>query len=168
MLSEHIAFDGFSLPFVVAAVFAVVAMVAAVITVREPRALVTVAAIDTRRRSPLVPRLLGAAMASYIGISIFEATFALFAVSRYSFGAGDVAAAFTECSVAMIVAQLASPALARRIGERRVLSLGFVAMSSGLFALAVIRAPPLAYVAVLPLGAGMAFVGPMLTSGLEA
>jgi DHA1 family multidrug resistance protein-like MFS transporter len=103
-------------------------------------------------------------MASYIGISIFEATFALFAVARYDFGAGDIAAAFTECSVVMIGAQLATPRLARRFGERRLLSLGFAAMSAGLVGLVIVRAPALAYLAVVPLGAGMAFVGPMLTS----
>jgi predicted MFS family arabinose efflux permease len=103
-------------------------------------------------------------MASYVGISIFEAIFALFAVARYGFGAGEIAAAFIECSLITIAAQFVTPALACRIAEWRVLFVGLLAMSVGLLALVVVHVPFLVYVAVAPLGAGMAFVGPMLTS----
>ena len=162
--SDHVAFDSFSVPFVAAALLAMIALLAAAFTLRETRPTAASTAIEAARDPQRVHRLLAAAMASYIGISIFEATFALFAVARYDFGPGAIAAAFMECSMVMIAAQLATPRLARRFGERRLLPLGFAAMSAGLVGLVIVRVPALAYLAVFPLGAGMAFVGPMLTS----
>ena len=162
--SEHVALDSFSVPFVAAALLAVVALIAAATTLRETRAAIASSGHEAPQGLQRVHRLLAAAMASYVGISIFEATFALFAVARYDFGAGAIAAAFTVCSVVMIGAQLATARLARRFGERSLLSVGFVAMSAGLVGLVIVRAPTLAYLAIVPLGAGMAFVGPMLTS----
>ncbi len=165
VFSEHVVFDGFSVPFFAAAGFAIVALVAALVTLREshvPRLDADAAVVAARPK--VVRRLLGAVLASYIGISIFETTFALFAVARFGLDAGGIAVAFTECGATMIVAQFAGPVLARWIGERWVVALGFAAMSAGLVALVAAHADVVVYVAVIPLGAGMALVGLTLTS----
>ena len=165
VFSEHVVFDGFSVPFFAAAGFALVALVAALVTLREshvPRP--EADAVVVAARPKVVRRLLGAVLASYIGISIFETTFALFAVARFQLDSRGIAAAFTECGATMIVAQLAGPVLARWIGERWVVVVGFLSMSAGLVALVAAPTDAVVYVAVVPLGAGMALVGLTLTS----
>ena len=165
-LAGHLDFDGFSVPFVVAALLALVALVAALVTLRDSSApaakkQATAGARPDRR---LLGRLLGAVLATYLGITIFEATFAVFAVDRYGFGAAKVAAVFAECSLLMILAQVAGASLAGHVGERRLIALGFGAMSAGLVALVASSASAFVFVAVVPLGVGMGFVGPGLTS----
>lgn len=169
VFGEHVRFDGFSVPFFAAAAFACIALIAALVTLRESRIpdRATDAATAAGRGSSAAHPLLAAVLASYVGISIFEATFALFAVARYDLGTRGVAAAFTECGLVMIVAQLAAPRIARSIGERRVVALGLAAMSAGLIALVAARTDRVVYAAVLPLGAGMALAGPTLTSLLS-
>ena len=168
VFSEHIMLDGFSVPFFVAAGLAVAALIAALVAIREPT---RVASRSIAQREPTPPhqlqRLLGAVLLAYIGISIFEATFTLFAVARYQFSTGAIAAVFTECSVIMIFAQLAGASLAVRVGERRLIAVGFGAMSVGLAVLVVTPADAFVFVAIVFLGAGMAFVGPGLTSQLS-
>ncbi len=168
VFSEHVVFDGFSVPFLVAAALAIAALLAALVTVREST---KSAARAVSQREPPSPRqfrqLLGAVLLGYVGISIFEATFSLFAVARYRFGTSGIAAVFTECGLVMIVAQLAGASIAIRVGERRLIAIGFGAMSVGLAAMVATPISALAFVAVFLLGAGMAFVGPGLTSQLS-
>jgi DHA1 family multidrug resistance protein-like MFS transporter len=165
VFSTHLVFDGFSVPFAAAALLAVVALGFAFGTLRESRT--PAAAVITSDSPRRVHRLMGAVLASYVGISIFEATFALFAVARFGLGAREIAVAFTECGILMILAQIITPSLARRIGDHRVIALGLASMSAGLVALVASRAAPIVYAAVVPLGAGMALVGPTLTSALS-
>lgn len=165
VFSAHLVFDGFSVPFVAAALLAVVALGFALGTLRESRTPAAAPLTDTPPRR--AHRLLGAVLASYVGISIFEATFALFAVGRFALGAREIAIAFTECGVVMILAQTVTPPLARRIGEPRVIALGLASMSAGLIALVATRATPIVFAAVVPLGAGMALVAPTLTAELS-
>jgi DHA1 family multidrug resistance protein-like MFS transporter len=165
IFKTHLVFDGFSVPFAAAALLAVVALGFALGTLRESR---TPAKPITTAGSPRrVNRLFGAVLVSYVGISIFEATFALFAVARVAFGAREIAVAFTECGIVMILAQIITPPLARAIGAHRVIALGLGTMSAGLVALVAARSAPIVYAAVVLVGAGMALVGPTLTSELS-
>lgn len=159
--SGHVVIDGFSVPFLAAAALGVAALIAVLITVREPAR--AASRIAPPSRQPL-RRLLVAVLLSYVGITIFEATFSLFAVARYRFGTGAIAAVFTECSLVMIVAQVAGASIALRVGERRLIGIGLGAMSVGLGALVATPIAALVFVAIVLLGAGMAFVAPGLTS----
>lgn len=160
VLSRHLVFDGFSIPFVVAALLAVVALVIALIALDgtkpafNPR--------GSQRRAP-VHKLLAIGLACYATISLFEATFALFGASRLGLGAEDIAIVFTECGVMMVIAQIGTPALARAVGERVVITSGLGLMCLGFVAFIAVENNAIAFAAVIPLGIGMTLVGPTLT-----
>ena len=160
----HFVLDGFSVPFLAAGALAIVGLLIALLAL--PR---TTPAAPTGLPRPPQPRrrstgLLATAAAAYLGITVFETTFSFYAQERYRFGPAEVGAAFTVCAVVMVAAQLAGAEAARRIGELRVVGIGFASMGLGLLLLIVVGAGPPVYVAVASLGVGMAFVAPNLTS----
>lgn len=158
----HLLVGNFSIPYFAAAGLAVIALVVALITLpSSPATRVTTNTSLEARAEAMVPQpmplLLAVALAGYFGIAIFETTFAIYAMQRYEYAPGGVAAVFVLCGSVMVVSQLAGAWLATRMGELRHVALGFGLMSVGLAMLAIVEPGPLVFVAVAALGAGMSF-----------
>lgn len=161
--SAHFALDTFSLPFFAASALALAALA---VMMKLPRPSATrIAAQVARVEQPPVATalLLGAAVSGYLAITMFEATFSLFAV-RLGFAADEIGAAFTVCGGMMLVIQLATVTLVERFGEPRAIAIGFALMALGLAALGLATAHALVFAAIGSLGAGMALLGPSLGS----
>lgn len=160
VLSRHLVLDGFSVPFAAAAALAVAAFGLAFFSLDGTKPSTT--AEMPQSRAP-VRELLAIGLAGYATISLFEATFALFGASRLGLEPQLIAIVFTECGLMMVVSQLATPALARIVGERSLIAAGLALMCLGFLAIVTVDATIVAYVAVIPLGIGMTFVGPTLS-----
>lgn len=160
VLSRHFVFDAFSVPFAAAALLAAIALVLAMLTLdRSKAAILTQEPAGPER----VRRLLAIGLTSYVAIAMFEATFALFGASWFDLGPRQIAIVFSECGLLMVGAQLVTPSLARATTERFVVRGGLILMSVGFVAMLTTRAVMMPYIAVVPLGIGMTFVGPTLT-----
>lgn len=164
---RHFRFDRFSIPFAVAALLALLGFLAALVLLDESAAAGARSGsqvVGDRLRRPGLALLLGAATAGYLGITLFESTVSLLTERRFQFGPGQVGMLFSVCGVAMIVVQLVGLRLAKWIGERGTVAVGFAVMSIGLLGLAGASTPSLAAIAVGFLGTGMAFIVPGLSS----
>lgn len=162
--TRHVTLDAFSVPFFTAAGLALIALVVALLRATGPTPVVAQALVERGRR--VDAGFLVAAATGYVGIMMFEATFALFAV-RIGFGASEIGVAFTVCGGAMLAVQLGGGTLVERWGEPRAIATGFVLMSLGLATLVLVTTHPLVFVAVATLGAGMALITPSLASLLS-
>lgn len=166
----HFLFDSFSVPFLAAALLAMVGLVAALFLFREvnehPSSGERPAGGRVGQRTELVI-LLGTAAAGYLGITIFEATLTLFMQERFRYGPGEVGRIFIVCGVAMVLVQLLGVRIARRMGELWVVTGGFAVMGAGLLFLVGTGAARVVFVAVGFIGAGMAFIVPGLSSQLS-
>lgn len=163
MASAHIVLDAFSLPFFAASALALAALG---VSMRLPRASAMRVAADVAsvEKPPVTSRLLlGAAVSGYLAITVFEATFSLFA-ARLGFAADEIGAAFTVCGGMMLLVQLATVILVERFGEPRAIAIGFALMALGLAVLGFATAHALVFAAIGSLGAGMALLGPSLGS----
>ena len=158
----HLVLDGFTVPFLAAAVLALIALgVAMIVIPATPAASVSPAgAPATASRAPTW--ILAATVAAYLGITIFETTFTLFARARFGFGPTLIGAAFTVCGAVMIAAQVAGIRAARRFGDVHLVAAGFGLLGVGLFVVVTAPITALVFVGVALLGAGMASVGPAL------
>ncbi|MDP9151178.1 MAG: hypothetical protein M3O36_14720 [Myxococcota bacterium] len=70
--------------------------------------------------------------ASQFGLAIFEATFALFAQTKFNYGPGAAGGVFVMCGLAMTVFQLAVGFLAGRVREIYPIGAGFGLMGMSL------------------------------------
>ena len=164
---DHLRVDAFSVPFFLAAGLAIVALVIALARLPATHLrseLVEPEAESVPSASPAL--LLGAAAAGYLAVTMFEATFSLFAADL-GFHTAEVGAAFTICGATMLVAQVAGVALVERHGEPRTIAFGFVLMSAGMAVFVVATSRTVVFAAVAALGAGMALLGPSLASALS-
>ena len=164
---DHFLLDAFSVPFILASGFALVALVIALTRLPATRLQVE----PSEQHHDLEPAmstalLLGATAAGYLAITMFEATFSLFA-SGLGFQTAEVGAAFTICGGTMLLAQLGGVALVERHGESRTIALGFVLMSLGMAAFVIATTLSFVFAAIGALGAGMAMLGPSLASALS-
>jgi DHA1 family multidrug resistance protein-like MFS transporter len=122
------------------------------------------AAAEALRRGPL-RGLLSLAVAGQFGLTMFEATFALYAKRMWNYGPAEVGAAFMICGLVMATAQTGiTAALARRVRETTQVAVGFglVGASLGLLPFARVRFTVLAMVAMLALG--VALITPNVTA----
>jgi DHA1 family multidrug resistance protein-like MFS transporter len=167
MWGEHLVVGAFSIPFFLASGLALVALVIALARLPATHMRGELSEPDGEHGpSASIALLLGAAAAGYLAITMFEATFSLFA-SGLGFHTAEVGAAFTICGGTMLVAQLGGVAIVERRGEPRTIALGFGLMSGGLTMLVIATSRPIVFVAIGTLGAGMALLGPSLASALS-
>lgn len=162
----HLMFDAFSVPFLVASMLAVAALILTLLVLPASRTSRPIADPGSpgARRPHAAIWVLATTAAAHLGITLFEATFALFAQERLRFGPGQVATVFTVCGLVMIPTGLAAASAVRRLGELWLFAIGFGLMGGGLLLLVTAGSMPLALLAVTLLGAGMASVGPSLAA----
>ena len=162
--------DGYSLPFLSAAVLAGVVLLAAQRRLPEPstgcsarhRLRAALAVAPDRRR---LHQLLGLVVASQFGLALFEGTFALYARNRLDLGSGGVSLAFMVCGLVMGGMQIfAVRALTRVVRPILQVSSGLVLMGAGIAALVATSS----FSAVLALIAVFAFGMALVTPNLSA
>jgi len=148
------ALGGYTLPFYVAAVLAVLAIVA-MLPVRERRhqnTPPTLRQIGTLivRRDVLVPSLLGV-VAQY---AIWASTFSFATNLAKNLGASDVVlSALVSMNIGLVfLGNLAMSLLARRVSSRWMVALSFVFIVLGLGALTVAKGLPMVFVGQILLG----------------
>jgi MFS transporter, DHA1 family, multidrug resistance protein len=95
---------------------------------------------------------------------LFEATFTLFGQQRLGYGPTEAGMVFMACGIVMLPVQFVGVALARRIGELRQMAAGFGLMGAGFLVLVAATGASGVALAVMLLGAGMAFVLPVSPS----
>ena len=167
----HFMIDSFSIPFFVAAFLGLLTLFAALRWLSE--SLPSVLASDANQRMisdwlALVGRLrplLALALAGQLALTIFEATFALFAQAKFNYGPVEVGAVFVVCGLVMAIFQAGAVGfLAGRISEIYQIGAGFgmMGMSIALLATARTRFFVFAFVGLLALG--MAFIAPNLAA----
>ena len=179
----RVIISSFAVPFLAAAVLAVLAFVAALMWVPDSRPAPVTSPIQGERTEPgasgQAPRLganprpglalqplLMLAVAGQFGLALFEATFALYANRMWSYGPSEIGTAFMVCGLVMALAQVGvTTARARRVmGELMQVAAGFalVAASLAFLPAAGVRALVLMTVAVLALG--LALIVPNLAA----
>ncbi len=167
----HFMVDSFSIPFLVAALLALLTLCSAIrwLTESMPSAAAgdthTVSKLDwqalTRRLSPL----LALTFIGQLALTMFEATFALFAQAKFNFGPVGVGAGFVVCGLVMSAFQAGAVGfLSTKVGELWQISAGFAAMGLGIALLAVARTPGAVFAFVALLALGMAFIAPNLAA----
>ena len=170
--SGEVLITSFAVPFLAAGALGAAAFVVALAWLPESRVAREApdgwsrmdAAVEALRRGPL-RRLLALAVASQFGLTLFEATFALYAKRMWNYGPAEVGAAFMICGLVMATGQIGTTAaLARRVSEATQIAVGFGLVGASLALLPFARGilPVLAMVAVLALG--VALITPNLTA----
>lgn len=164
----HLVFDGFSVPFFVAAglTLAVVPLVVRYLPNSAPTAAsARVARLPVPWR-PLARRLggvLALALISMAALTLFEAVFALYADRELGFGLREIGVAFALCGLVMAVFQGGAVGwLSGRVRVRVQVALGFGLLGVGLFALPFLSRAPTVLAAVSVLALGVALVTPNL------
>ncbi len=168
----HLLVDGFSIPFFVAAILGLVALVAAMRWL--PESLVS----HTSPSSPhnnqhrgdwlvllktLLP-LLALAFAAQFALAIFEGTFPLYAQAVLKYGPVQIGMVFVVCGLVMSVVQTgASTLLTGRVSERWQIGAGFAIMGTGIALLATARTTISVFAFVGLMSSGLAIVTPHLT-----
>lgn len=162
--------DGYSLPFVSAAVLAGTVLFAARRHLPEPssasparhRLRAAIAVAPDRR---VLRQLLSLVVASQFGLALFEGTFAVYAKNRLGFGLTGVSVAFMVCGMVMGGMQVfAVRALAGVVRPILQVACGLTLMGAGIAALVATRnfAAVLALIGMFALG--MALVTPNLSA----
>ena len=167
----HLLINSFSVPFFAAALIGLLTLFAAMRWLQEslPRAEVTRRTSSTKTNwRPLIRTLapfLGLALAAQFGLAIFEAIFALYAQTKFSYGPGQVGAAFVVCGLVMTVFQACVVGkLAGRVRELHQIGMGFALMGSSLALLVVMSTRFSVLMLVGLLASGTAFVSPNLAA----
>lgn len=161
----HLRVDGFSVPFFAAALLGLLALLAAMRWLPEslpapvPLAASGRTGSDWRRMVRALSPLLGLALLSQFGLAIFEATFALYAQAKFSYGPQQVGAVFVVCGLVMTVFQLGVVGfLSGRIREMYQIGAGFGLMGASLALLVLARTPRGIFALVGLLAAGLALI----------
>lgn len=156
--------SSFSIPFLAAAMLALAAMLGVLAWLPESRRTWN-GSIDLAEpessTAAVLRSLLGLSLAAQFGLALFETTFALFAKQMWSYGPGEVGAAFMVCGLVMSVAQLgvASP-FATRVGPWPQVALGFALVGASLALLVSSRGTVLVLSMIAMLALGIALVSP--------
>lgn len=170
--SGTVLISGFAVPFLAAAAFAFVALLAALMWLpesrsatredpAEPPAWGAAAALE---RGPL-RTLLALAAAGQLGLALFEATFALYAKRMWAFEPVQAGAAFMVCGLVMAIAQTGFAAvLARRVGELAQVATGFGLVGTSLVLLPFARGLAMVLTAIGGLALGIALIVPNLSA----
>lgn len=167
----HFKVDSFSTPFFAAALLGLLTLFAALRWLQE--SLPKTSARDTNRETRtdwrtlirnLAP-LLALALAGQFALTIFEATFALYAQAKFNYGPVEVGAVFVVCGLVMTVFQAGAVGLlAGKISEMIQIGAGFALMGTGIALLATARTTFFVFAFVALLALGMAFIAPNLAA----
>jgi DHA1 family multidrug resistance protein-like MFS transporter len=167
----HLMFDSFSIPFFAAAFLGLLTVGAAVRWLPESLPLLRAATAksatkrDWRTSVKSLRRLLALALAAQIALTIFEATFALYAQAMFDYGPIEVGAVFVVCGLVMTVFQAGALGfLAGKIDEIYQIGFGFALMGTGIALLPTARTTFFVFGFVALLALGMAFIEPNLAA----
>ena len=167
----HRMIDGFSVPFVAAALLGMITLVAAVrwlpelMAVPAPHAAGDTVNRDWRALARSLGPLLGMAFVAPLGLALFEATFALYGQAKFGYGPARVAALFVVCGLVMTVFQIGAVGLlAGRIRETVQIGAGFGLLGTGLALRAIVRSTFLVLALVGLLALGTALISPNLAA----
>ncbi len=167
----HFMIDSFSVPFFMAAFLGLLTLFAALRWLREslPKTLVQdtnkETKMDWRRLIKNLSPLLALALAGQFALAIFEATFALYAQAKFSYGPIEVGAVFVVCGLVMAIFQIGAIGFfAGRISEIYQIGAGFGLMGTGIALLATARTKFFVFAFVALLALGMAFITPNLAA----
>lgn len=167
----HFLADSFSIPFFAAGFLGLLALGAAIRWLPEslpspgtPAAKSEIKR-DWRRLVKSLRPLLALALAGQFGLTIFEATFALYAQAKFNYGPVEVGAVFVVCGLVMTVFQAGAVGLlAGRISEIYQIGAGFGLMGTGIALLSTARTTFFVFAFVALLSLGMAFIAPNLAA----
>ena len=167
----HFMVDSFSIPFFTAALLGLLTLCAAIRWLPESLASAEARAADEEMRTDwrtLVKSLrplLALALAGQFALTIFEATFALYAQAKFNYGPVEVGYIFVVCGLVMTVFQAGAVGfLAGRISEIYQIGAGFALMGTGIALLATARTTFFVFAFVALLALGMAFIAPNLAA----
>ena len=173
----HFKVDGFSTPFVAAALLGLLTLLAALRWLPEsmPHTATQDAnpakdtsdttKADWRMLLKTLSPLLALTLAGQFALTVFEGTFALFAQAKFAFGPADVGYVFVVCGVVMTVFQAGAVGfLAGKISEMVQIGAGFALMGTGSALLATAQTTFLVFAFVALLALGMAFIAPNLSA----
>ncbi|GGO39650.1 MFS transporter [Deinococcus humi] len=163
----HIRVDNFSVPFFVAALLGLMTVFMALrwlpesLPVEQRRAPGSKTRTDWRGLRPL----LGLALAGQFGLAVFEATFALYAQTRFEYGLAEVGVIFVVCGLVMAIFQVGAVGfLAGRVRKIYQVGVGFGLMGLSLLLLGTVQSTPAVITLVALLALGTAFVSPNLAA----
>lgn len=167
----HLMVDSFSVPFFVAAFLGLLTLFAAMRWLPEslpthvPSAAGEEEKTEWRELARTLGPLLVLALAGQFGLSIFEATFALYAQAKFSYGPVEVGAVFVVCGLVMTIFQVGAVGfLAGRIREIYQIGAGFGLMGTSLALLVMVRPKFFVFALVGLLALGTAFISPNLAA----
>lgn len=168
----HLLVDSFSVPFLIAALLALLAFLAALWRLPETlRRAVPVPqdgdaeTANRREASGDLKRLLGLSLAGQFGLAIFEATFALYAKQAMNYGTFEIGAVFVVCGLVMALFQIGVAGfLTERVGEIIQIGAGLALTGASLLLLALTHDTPLVLLVVGLLALGVALFAPNLAS----
>jgi MFS transporter, DHA1 family, multidrug resistance protein len=167
----HFMVDSFSIPFFAAALLGVLTLCAAIRWLPESLASLEARAANVEMRTDwrtLVKSLrplLALALAGQFALTIFEATFALYAQAKFNYGPIEVGYIFVVCGLVMTVFQAGAVGFfAGRISEVYQIGAGFALMGTGIALLATARTTFFVFAFVALLALGMAFIAPNLAA----
>ena len=165
----HFMVDSFSIPFFAAALLGLFTLCAAIRWLPEslaaPRAAGEEKRTDWRTLVKRLRPLLALALAGQFALTIFEATFALYAQAKFNYGPVEVGYIFVVCGLVMTVFQAGAVGfLAGRISEIYQIGAGFALMGTGIALLATARTTFFVFAFVALLALGMAFIAPNLAA----
>lgn len=164
---SHLSIDNFSVPFFVAALLGLITLLMALrwlpesLPVQSRRVAGERTSTDWRGLGPL----LGLALAGQFGLALFEATFALYAQTRFMYGLAEVGVIFVVCGLVMAIFQVgAVGVLAGRVRKIYQIGVGFGLMGLSLLLLGTVNSTPAVIALVALLALGTAFVSPNLAA----
>jgi len=175
--SGHFRLDGFSTPFFAAALLGLVTLLAALRWLPESMPQTSPHAenpatgtngktdVDWRMLVKTLFPLLVLTLAGQFALTMFEATFALFAQVKFAFGPAEVGYVFVVCGLVMTTFQAGAVGfLAGKISEMIQIGAGFALMGAGIVLLATAQTKLLIFAFVALLSLGMAFIAPNLSA----
>jgi len=166
----HFKADAFSTPFFAAALLGLLTLFAALRWLPES---LSKTSQDKKKETgtnwrtliiSLSP-LLALTLAGQFALTIFEATFALYAQAKFNYGPAEVGYVFVVCGLVMTVFQAGAVGfLAGKISETIQIGAGFALMGTGIALLATAQTKFFVFAFVALLALGMAFIAPNLAA----
>ena len=161
--------DSFSIPFLVAAAMALLALFAAMRWLPESQTAhvpkVTTQETDWRSLALRLAPLLGMALVAQFALAIFESTFALYSQAKLDYGPAEVGAVFIVCGLVMTVFQIGAISfLAGRIREISQIAAGFGLIGTSLALLVVSHTKVSVFAVVGLIAFGTSVISPNLAA----
>jgi DHA1 family multidrug resistance protein-like MFS transporter len=163
--------DGFSIPFFLAAVLALMTLLVAIrwlpesLTTRHELAGHGSMVSGWKDIGRNIWKILGLTTLSHLGLALFETVFVLYSQSKLGYGPAQVAFGFMTCGLVMALFQgFAVGYLSGRVSEMVQLAIGFNLMGVGIALLLFTHALALTLGAISVLALGVAFITPNLSA----